>query len=88
MVVGDDQQEAAAGTDVDRQGLGFGRLVRSHADRGVAAILDPRLYTRAYGPELLDALPPSPLVDDREEVAAFFGEEARNESVSTGVAGA
>ncbi len=26
---------------------GFGRLVRGHGDRGVAAILDPRIYTRA-----------------------------------------
>ena len=26
---------------------GFGRLIRGHADRGVAAILDPRIYTRA-----------------------------------------
>jgi ATP-dependent DNA helicase DinG len=55
---------------------GFGRLVRSHADRGVAAILDPRLYSRAYGADLLDALPPCPLVDDRDEVARFFAEEA------------
>jgi ATP-dependent DNA helicase DinG len=54
---------------------GFGRLVRSHADRGVVAILDPRLYTRAYGPQLLDALPPCPLVDDRDEVSRFFAEE-------------
>jgi ATP-dependent DNA helicase DinG len=55
---------------------GFGRLVRSHADRGVAAILDPRLYTRAYGAELIDALPSCRLVDDRDEVARFFAEEA------------
>jgi ATP-dependent DNA helicase DinG len=55
---------------------GFGRLIRSHADRGVAAILDPRIYTRAYGEGLLDALPSCPLVDDRLEVARFFAEEA------------
>jgi ATP-dependent DNA helicase DinG len=54
---------------------GFGRLVRSHADRGVAAILDPRLYTRAYGEQLLDALPACPLVDDLAAVEAFFAEE-------------
>ena len=55
---------------------GFGRLVRSHADRGVAAMLDPRMYTRAYGRHLLDALPSCPLVDDRAEVERFFADEA------------
>ena len=28
---------------------GFGRLIRGHSDRGVVAILDPRLRTRGYG---------------------------------------
>ena len=55
---------------------GFGRLVRSHADRGVAAILDPRIYTRAYGEQLLEALPSCRLVDDRSEVERFFAEDA------------
>jgi ATP-dependent DNA helicase DinG len=54
---------------------GFGRLVRGHADRGVAAILDPRIYTRAYGEHLLEALPSCPLVDDLAEVERFFDEE-------------
>src|SRR5581483_869377 len=52
---------------------GFGRLIRSHADRGVVAILDPRLRTRAYGRAFLAALPRAPLVEDRAAVAAFFG---------------
>lgn len=52
---------------------GFGRLIRGHADRGVVAILDPRLRTRAYGRAFLAALPRAPLVDDRAAVAAFFG---------------
>jgi ATP-dependent DNA helicase DinG len=55
---------------------GFGRLVRGHADRGVAAILDPRIYTRAYGRHLLDALPSCPLVDDLAEVMRFFADDA------------
>jgi ATP-dependent DNA helicase DinG len=54
---------------------GFGRLVRGHADRGVAAILDPRLYTRAYGEHLLEALPSCPVVDDLAEVERFFADE-------------
>ncbi|MBV8080829.1 MAG: ATP-dependent DNA helicase [Actinobacteria bacterium] len=52
---------------------GFGRLIRSHADRGVVAILDPRLRTRAYGRAFLAALPHCPLAEDRAAVAAFFG---------------
>jgi ATP-dependent DNA helicase DinG len=55
---------------------GFGRLIRGHADRGVVAILDPRLRTRAYGRAFLAALPRCPLADDRAAVAAFFGVRA------------
>jgi ATP-dependent DNA helicase DinG len=54
---------------------GFGRLIRSHADVGVVAILDPRLRTRAYGRAFIAALPNCPLVDDRASVAAFFAPE-------------
>ena len=52
---------------------GFGRLIRSHDDHGVVAILDPRLRTRPYGRAFLGALPRCPIVDDRAGVAAFFG---------------
>ncbi len=38
---------------------GFGRLLRSYQDRGVVALLDPRLLTRPYGKEILKALPPA-----------------------------
>jgi ATP-dependent DNA helicase DinG len=51
---------------------GFGRLIRGTEDRGVVAILDGRLRTRAYGRRFLAALPPAPLVGDLEQVAAFF----------------
>jgi ATP-dependent DNA helicase DinG len=54
---------------------GFGRLIRSHADRGVVAVLDPRLRTRPYGRVFLDSLPPCRIADDRAEVAAFFTRE-------------
>jgi ATP-dependent DNA helicase DinG len=52
---------------------GFGRLIRGHGDRGVVAILDPRLRTRAYGRAFLAALPRCPLVEDTAAVASFFG---------------
>jgi hypothetical protein len=38
-------------------------------------VLDPRIYTRAYGEHLLEALPSCPLVDDRAEVERFFAED-------------
>ena len=53
---------------------GFGRLIRGHADRGVVAILDPRLRTRPYGRAFLAALPRCPIAEDRAAVAAFFGD--------------
>ncbi len=36
---------------------GFGRLIRRRDDRGIVAILDPRIVTRGYGRVLLDSLP-------------------------------
>ncbi len=53
---------------------GFGRLIRGHADRGVVAILDPRLRTRPYGRAFLQALPRCPVAEDPAAVAAFFGD--------------
>jgi ATP-dependent DNA helicase DinG len=53
---------------------GFGRLIRGHTDRGVVAILDPRLRTRPYGRAFLAALPRCPIAEDQAAVAAFFGE--------------
>jgi ATP-dependent DNA helicase DinG len=55
---------------------GFGRLIRSHCDHGVVAILDPRLRTRAYGARFLEALPPCPIVADLDAVADLFGARA------------
>jgi DNA polymerase-3 subunit epsilon/ATP-dependent DNA helicase DinG len=36
---------------------GFGRLIRTKADRGVLVVLDPRIVTKQYGPEFLRSLP-------------------------------
>jgi ATP-dependent DNA helicase DinG len=52
---------------------GFGRLIRGHTDRGVVAILDPRLRTRPYGRAFLAALPRCPVAEDQAAVGAFFG---------------
>ncbi len=54
---------------------GAGRLVRSSTDRGVVAVLDPRLATKAsYRWQLISALPPMRRSKDFAEVAAFLAE--------------
>jgi ATP-dependent DNA helicase DinG len=81
--------------DAQRQGLGFigiqvpqmtlklkqglGRLIRTTTDRGVVAILDPRLMLptedpsgKRYAAQVRAALPPFPLTRDWEEVEAFL----------------
>ena len=51
---------------------GLGRLLRSREDRGILAVLDPRLTTRGYGRRFLRSLPPFRTVRDRAECAEFF----------------
>ena len=41
---------------------GFGRLIRSRADRGAVLVLDDRLVTRKYGRYLRDSIPETALV--------------------------
>ena len=53
---------------------GFGRLIRSREDRGIVAILDPRVRTKAYGRLFLEAIPPCPLTANLAEMAAFLAE--------------
>jgi ATP-dependent DNA helicase DinG len=36
---------------------GFGRLIRTQADRGIVVVLDPRIQTKYYGRLFLDSLP-------------------------------
>jgi ATP-dependent DNA helicase DinG len=47
---------------------GTGRLIRRSSDRGVVAILDPRLVTARYGSYLRASLPPMWPTADREKV--------------------
>ena len=51
---------------------GLGRLLRHRQDRGVLAVLDPRLRTMGYGRRFLASLPPAPVTHRLEDVAAFF----------------
>lgn len=49
---------------------GVGRLIRTRTDRGVAAILDPRLRSKGYGRTLLGSLPDFRPYSDRAVVVA------------------
>src|SRR5256885_2637446 len=40
---------------------GLGRLIRHRRDRGVLAVLDPRLQTKGYGRRFLASIPPAPI---------------------------
>src|SRR5215203_5958669 len=51
---------------------GLGRLIRSTTDRGVLAILDPRLRTKGYGRTFLQSVPPCRVTSRIADVAAFF----------------
>ena len=51
---------------------GLGRLIRHRRDRGVLAVLDPRLRTKGYGRRFLAALPPAPIVHDVARIDEFF----------------
>ena len=51
---------------------GLGRLIRHRTDRGVLAVLDPRVRTMGYGRRFLDSFPPAPITHDLEAVARFF----------------
>ncbi len=52
---------------------GFGRLIRTAADRGVVAVLDRRVLTKQYGRLFLESLPPC---TSRQGPAASLAREA------------
>ncbi|HEY6806915.1 MAG TPA: helicase C-terminal domain-containing protein [Pyrinomonadaceae bacterium] len=51
---------------------GLGRLIRSTTDRGVLAVLDPRLKTKAYGRTFLQSLPQCRVTSRVEDLEAIF----------------
>ena len=51
---------------------GAGRLIRSSSDRGVVAVLDPRLANAGYKWDLVRALPPMRRTRHLAEVQSFF----------------
>jgi len=75
-----DRARAAAFREVDLPraatmlAQGAGRLIRSSSDRGVVAVLDPRLAKANYRWDLVKALPPMRRTKDRADVEAFLTE--------------
>lgn len=78
-----DALNTAAGRDVSFRKLSMpvmtlplvqavGRLLRTKDDRGVLAILDPRLKSKPYGRTILDSLPPARVTTDPREAGAFM----------------
>jgi ATP-dependent DNA helicase DinG len=51
---------------------GLGRLIRHRDDRGVLAILDPRIQTMGYGRRFLASLPPAAITRDLKDIGRFF----------------
>lgn len=54
---------------------GFGRLIRTKSDRGIVAVLDPRIKTRYYGRSFISALPKCRHTFDINEINNFFQED-------------
>jgi ATP-dependent DNA helicase DinG len=54
---------------------GLGRLIRHRTDRGVLAVLDPRLRTMGYGRRFLQSLPPAPIAQELAAIDRFFGHD-------------
>jgi ATP-dependent DNA helicase DinG len=53
---------------------GVGRLIRDFDDFGVIVLGDPRLTSKPYGRVFLEALPPSPIINDGAVGAKFLAD--------------
>ena len=56
---------------------GLGRLIRSTTDRGVLAVLDPRLRTKGYGRTFLQSLPACRVTSQIDDLAGILSSYAR-----------
>jgi ATP-dependent DNA helicase DinG len=59
---------------------GLGRLIRSTSDRGVLAVLDPRLRTKVYGQQFLKSLPPCRITARIDELYRVFESEVQSQT--------
>ncbi len=61
---------------------GVGRLIRHRNDRGIIAILDPRLETARYGPLFIASLPPARRTSDLRQLSEWWAELEVNSASS------
>jgi len=54
---------------------GLGRLIRTRTDRGILAVLDPRLTRMRYGQKFLASMPPARITNDQDAIGRFFEDE-------------
>jgi len=54
---------------------GAGRLIRTHADRGVLVLCDTRLITKPYGRVFIDSLPPFARTRELKDVEQFLQQQ-------------
>src|SRR5689334_9902495 len=59
---------------------GLGRLIRSTSDRGVLAVLDPRIRTKVYGQQFLKSLPPCRVTSKIDELCSVFDDKSNVQS--------
>jgi ATP-dependent DNA helicase DinG len=55
---------------------GLGRLIRSTSDRGVLAVLDPRLRTKIYGQTFLQSLPKCRITSNVDDLPRMFDDKS------------
>lgn len=69
-------EEAFGGYQLPQAALalrqGFGRLIRTRADRGIVAMLDRRIVTKNYGRAFLTSLPPARRIDRLDALTDWF----------------
>ena len=63
---------------------GLGRLIRHRHDRGILAVLDPRLRTKGYGRRFLEALPPAPVTGDLGAIERFLSADPASAQTNLG----
>ncbi len=59
---------------------GFGRLIRSERDTGIVSLLDSRIWTKSYGKDLIDALPPAKRVSDWSQLKLEYSKLPKYEA--------
>ena len=53
---------------------GFGRLIRTKTDTGIAMVLDPRILTKHYGKKFLNSLPECTIINNISDIVEYVNE--------------